>query len=682
MHRHLRNGNLSPAKRGGGIFGFTKNNSEISEEIGSLDNTIAATGPNSIYGYWTDSGRYSTDWSGSGTEADPYLITNELQLAGLSYMVYSGTGPQSSSTFYKGMYFKQTSNIDLSKYYWQPIGINYDREGTSNFRSFGGVYDGAGHTVSGVFTKLGSTNAHNCQGLFGYVSSGGIIKDLGVLDSYIRGNYYVGGVLGRAGSSSSLINCYNSGVISGVRYVGGVCGDGNVQNGYNTGEVTGNDTSYAYVGGVVGKGEAINCYNIGNVIGKSSYVGGILGQGIAKNCFNIASVGGAGAIRIGGIVGGGNSATADVATKCYYGGKCTLTAGVGYGTDSTTKITALNTTSYALNKAWYINTSNWDTNYPWDFENVWEIDSTKNNGYPTFIYIETWEDYAASSYAGGSGTQSNPYIIKTPEQLAKVAKDSASMPYDDRHYRLAANINLSAHEWKPIGIDKEYYFRGVFDGDMYTISNLKINSLNYGTAGLFCVVGYYSTGCVKNVIMDKVNITIGDSIGAIAGLADSGGVIENCIVKSSIITASGNKAGGIVGFLWNSHIRGCQIINSTITGENAGGAFGYEGGTAISNVLDNGCYGNTITGTNAGALFGGYRSEAAMRFNGSYAQGIVNGTATKLMYGDSNAWGNWSYSTALNGGYPVQKPLFTIGGISGSTNVYNYLKNTLGFTAA
>ena len=89
-----------------------------------------------------------------------------------------------------------------------------------------------------------------------------------------------------------------------------------------------------------------------------------------------------------------------------------------------------------------------------------------------------------------------------------------------------------------------------------------------------------------------------------------------------------------------------------------------------------------MTGTNAGALFGGYRSVATMNFNGSYAQGTVNGTASKVMYGDSSDWGNWTYNSALNGGYPVQKPLFAIGGISGSTNVYNFLKNTLGFAAA
>ncbi len=105
MFRHLGNRNLSPAKRGGGIFGFTKNNSEISEEIGSLENTVAATGPSNTSGYWTDSGRYSTNWSGSGTSSKPYLISNAQQLAGLAYMVYSGSGPvKESKYFYKGKF--------------------------------------------------------------------------------------------------------------------------------------------------------------------------------------------------------------------------------------------------------------------------------------------------------------------------------------------------------------------------------------------------------------------------------------------------------------------------------------------------------------------------------------------------------------------------------------------------
>ena len=62
------------------------------QELENTDETVAATAPSNTSGYWTDSGRYSTNWSGSGTEADPYLISTAQQLAGLSYMVYSGNG--------------------------------------------------------------------------------------------------------------------------------------------------------------------------------------------------------------------------------------------------------------------------------------------------------------------------------------------------------------------------------------------------------------------------------------------------------------------------------------------------------------------------------------------------------------------------------------------------------------
>ena len=73
---------------------------------------------------------------------------------------------------------------------------------------------------------------------------------------------------------------------------------------------------------------------------------------------------------------------------------------------------------------------------------------------------------------------------------------------------------------------------------------------------------------------------------------------------------------------------------------------------------------------------------ANLRLKSTYCQGIVKGANLKTMYGDSSAWGNWSYSPLLNGGYPVQKTLFAIGGLTGSQNVYNYLTDTLKFSVA
>ena len=62
---------------------------------------------------WNDSGNYSTTApQGSGTEADPYLISTAKELAWIS-VNYAGTA--------NGKYFLQTANIDLGAHYWVPI---------------------------------------------------------------------------------------------------------------------------------------------------------------------------------------------------------------------------------------------------------------------------------------------------------------------------------------------------------------------------------------------------------------------------------------------------------------------------------------------------------------------------------------------------------------------------------
>ena len=53
---------------------------------------------------------------------------------------------------------------------------------------------------------------------------------------------------------------------------------------------------------------------------------------------------------------------------------------------------------------------------------------------------------SSSAFAGGSGTESDPYVIKTAEQLAAVAGDL------DANYVLDNDIDLSSYgTWTPIG---------------------------------------------------------------------------------------------------------------------------------------------------------------------------------------------------------------------------------------
>ena len=158
---------------------------------------------------------------------------------------------------------------------------------------YSGTFDGNNKTVSGLYFNGDST----CIGLFGSSESDGNIKNVGVVDSYFKGNDHVGGVCGN--NAGTITNCYNAGNLTAIESsatIGGICGynnGGTVTNCYNTGTVTATG-SVASVGGVCGCSIApiSNCYNIGTVTATSSGadISGICGYnfGPIKNCYYLA----------------------------------------------------------------------------------------------------------------------------------------------------------------------------------------------------------------------------------------------------------------------------------------------------------------------------------------------------------------------------------------------------------
>ena len=206
-----------------------------------------------------------TNYKGAGTETNPISIPDLERLEMIRDEV-------NASRDFSGMYFTMTADIDMSGTYnsgsgesWTPIG----KESTQ----FKGVFDGAGHKISGLYIS----NSEDFQGLFGYLGQGGVIKNLGVEGTVIgTGSFYqsVGGVCGY--NEGTMENCYNTGAVNGYDKVGGVCGynKGTITNCYNTGAVNGHKD----VGGVCGynTGTITNCYNTGAVNGYDE-VGGVCG---------------------------------------------------------------------------------------------------------------------------------------------------------------------------------------------------------------------------------------------------------------------------------------------------------------------------------------------------------------------------------------------------------------------
>lgn len=158
---------------------------------------------------------------------------------------------------------------------------------------YSGTFDGNNKTVSGLYFNGDST----CIGLFGSSESDGNIKNVGVVDSYFKGNDHVGGVCGN--NAGTITNCYNAGNLTAIESsatIGGICGynnGGTIANCYNTGTVTATG-QVASVGGVCGCSTApiSNCYNIETVTATSSSadISGICGYnfGPIKNCYYLA----------------------------------------------------------------------------------------------------------------------------------------------------------------------------------------------------------------------------------------------------------------------------------------------------------------------------------------------------------------------------------------------------------
>ena len=188
---------------------------------------------------------------------------------------------------------------------WVPIG--FWTSDTDNAR-FTGAFDGQKKTISNLFINRGSTST---VGLFGYVGSGGSVKNVGLEDPVVTGRYAVGGLVGMNSTGGTISASYVSGgTVTGRNTVGGLVG-------YNGG---GNSISASYVSGATVTGDA----NAGGLVGMNS-----TGGTISASYVSGATV--TGDANAGGLVGT-NIYSATISASYVSGGTVTGDASVGnYG---------------------------------------------------------------------------------------------------------------------------------------------------------------------------------------------------------------------------------------------------------------------------------------------------------------------------------------------------------------
>lgn len=221
---------------------------------------------------------------------------------------------------------------------------------------------------------------------------------------------------------------------------------------------------------------------------------------------------------------------------------------------------------------------------------------------PTTVFAASpegvWTDNAASNFAGGTGTENDPYQIATAEQLAYLAvkANEGTLHSLGDYYILINNIDLSDHRWVPIGRGtsiESKYFDGYFNGMGKTITGLYVDESTDGyLAGLFGLL----TGQVTDLTIEGAYVkTAGSnsSAGILAGkIFNSGTKVTNCHVSG---TVEGDvSAGGLAGYASYTEFKDCSAkAEVSATGNNIGGFIGEGFATSFSDCTAEG----SVTGS-------------------------------------------------------------------------------------
>lgn len=149
-------------------------------------------------------GTVDTSWYDNHENDSEYHITTAKQLAGIAKLVNDKTVSES----FKGKTIYLDNDLDLAGYEWTSIG-----NGSNFTRYFAGIFNGQYHIINHLSHHTSENDFRN--GLFGIVSSGGIIKNLQVINADIVSNddSLVAGVLADWVNAGTVENCYTSGKI-------------------------------------------------------------------------------------------------------------------------------------------------------------------------------------------------------------------------------------------------------------------------------------------------------------------------------------------------------------------------------------------------------------------------------------------------------------------------------------
>lgn len=519
--------------------------------------------------------------SGTGTENDPYLIFNPIQLNEVRNFLNN-----------PDVWFKVMFDIDLEEWLadnnpsqgWQPIGTQ-----SSPFK---GHFLGQGHKITGLFINRPSTDN---VGFFGQLS-GADVSNLSLYGESIEGGAYTGSLAGLAGSSSSISNCHTYIPVTGGDFTGGMIGCVNncsVINCSSIGDVSG----VKHAGGFVGQAwnsTISDCSTTGNVTATDNYAGGGIGSTVGATVTRLKTAGSVqGIYNVGGIAGGTSSSSSSVGgvtlNQCTFEGSVSgsgYVAGViGYAT-AAVSINDCSSVGDIMGLDWTGGAVGYAKTTSLNITGVYAIgditaenhvgglvgETLRNRDVYRYIYSYRgypWKDGSGPGYYDRTIYSVGQVVTWEGKQyeITKVEKASSSS-YDFRHYYYVSETHSSHYV---------YYYE--YNGNYYT---------------------YRYEGIRTDDWVMSDNYYCGDIAGK-------------------------NYVGGLIGNGESLTVNTCYAYSSLVTGYNhVGGVFGSMVGTSNFPSSVTSCVANVQTvnakQSNVGRVYGSV---------GDYVTIGANGTATE-----------------------------------------------------
>lgn len=277
-------------------------------------------------------------------------------------------------------------------------------------------------------------------------------------------------------------------------------------------------------------------------------------------------------------------------------------------------------------------------------------------------------------FSGGEGTEENPWLISTPQELASLSQYTGEAGAG-KYFSLANDITFSETDfaaggdfynegklWAPIGTTENDPFRGHLNGRNFAIGGLKINRSGEANVGLF---RFISGNTIRDLIISyAAQISSVDNTGGLSAIAESA-TAQNVKVKGLLNTSDTyGYAGGIFGYTRGETVLNSCAVEGTLSGRQWGGTTGGLVGQNSGPLQVNNCDVDVTTHTTytAGGIIGYDCHNSQITgcqvtgkiFGYVYTGGIIGNTYHPTDYPDrTNVIENCSVAADLTGGLDV-----------------------------